>query len=297
MSPAGLLTVYCLLIVVVSVVGGWIPRLVRLTHRRLEVALSFVSGVMLGIALLHLLPHAIVERGAWLEVAAHAPDAGVDHDHAHGVVSHELIDPVVLWVVAGFLAMFVLERWFCFHHHEPIAGEGEAGRHDHGDDHGHDHGHDHRLTWVGTTVGMTVHTLIAGAALAASVLSAETAGDERLLAGLGTFLVIVLHKPFDAITIGTLIVAGGSTRRTHMVVNALFGLAIPAGAALFVLGAQTDVDTPHRLMSAALAFSAGAFMCIALSDLLPELQFHRHDRVKLTVALLAGLAVAWATGG
>jgi zinc and cadmium transporter len=40
-----------------------------------------------------------------------------------------------------------------------------------------------------------------------------------------------------------------------------------------------------------LAFSAGTFLCIALSDLLPELQFHEHDRWKLSVALLAGLAL------
>jgi zinc and cadmium transporter len=47
------------------------------------------------------------------------------------------------------------------------------------------------------------------------------------------------------------------------------------------------------LVSGALAFSAGTFLCISLSDLLPELQLHRHDRVKLSIALLLGLAVAW----
>ena len=47
------------------------------------------------------------------------------------------------------------------------------------------------------------------------------------------------------------------------------------------------------LTCAALAFSAGTFLCIALSDLLPELQFHQHDRVKLSAALLAGIALAW----
>jgi zinc and cadmium transporter len=41
----------------------------------------------------------------------------------------------------------------------------------------------------------------------------------------------------------------------------------------------------------ALAFSAGTFLCIALSDLLPELQFHSHDRLKLSVALLAGVVL------
>ena len=46
-----------------------------------------------------------------------------------------------------------------------------------------------------------------------------------------------------------------------------------------------------------LAFSAGTFLCIALSDLLPELQFHEHDRVKLSLALLAGVALMAAAGG
>jgi zinc and cadmium transporter len=44
----------------------------------------------------------------------------------------------------------------------------------------------------------------------------------------------------------------------------------------------------------ALAFSAGMFLCIASSDLLPELQFHRHDRIGLSAALVVGLAFAFA---
>ncbi len=42
----------------------------------------------------------------------------------------------------------------------------------------------------------------------------------------------------------------------------------------------------------ALVFCAGTFLCIACADLLPELQFHSHDRLKLSLALLAGLAIA-----
>ena len=33
-----------------------------------------------------------------------------------------------------------------------------------------------------------------------------------------------------------------------------------------------------------------------MSDLLPELQFHRHDRIKLSMALLAGLLLAYLVG-
>ena len=48
--------------------------------------------------------------------------------------------------------------------------------------------------------------------------------------------------------------------------------------------------------AAALAFSAGAFICIALSDLLPEVHFHSHDRGKLTLAFLLGIALAYGMG-
>jgi zinc and cadmium transporter len=49
-------------------------------------------------------------------------------------------------------------------------------------------------------------------------------------------------------------------------------------------------DLQNQLTGAALAFSAGTFLFIALSDLLPEVQFHRHDRVPLLLALVLGVA-------
>ena len=66
----------------------------------------------------------------------------------------------------------------------------------------------------------------------------------------------------------------------------------PAGALLFYFGASHFADSNGILLGGALAFCAGTFLCIASSDLLPELQFHSHDRFKLSAALLAGLAVA-----
>jgi zinc and cadmium transporter len=50
------------------------------------------------------------------------------------------------------------------------------------------------------------------------------------------------------------------------------------------------------IVGCALAFSAGVFVCIALSDLLPEIEFHSHDRVKLSLALLLGVGAAYAIG-
>jgi len=48
----------------------------------------------------------------------------------------------------------------------------------------------------------------------------------------------------------------------------------------------------NQLIGYALAAAAGTFLCIATSDLLPELQFHTHDRFRLSAALLAGLGLA-----
>jgi len=112
------------------------------------------------------------------------------------------------------------------------------------------------------------------------------------LAGLGTFAVVILHKPFDAMAIGTLMAAGGWSRPARHLVNVAFALAIPIGVIAFNLGASQFAAPQHHFLGAALGFTAGTFLCIAASDLLPELQFHSHDRVKLSLALVIGVAFA-----
>ena len=39
-----LLVVYCALVLVASLAGGWLPMMVRLTHTRLQAAISFVDA-------------------------------------------------------------------------------------------------------------------------------------------------------------------------------------------------------------------------------------------------------------
>jgi zinc and cadmium transporter len=285
MSPAVVLTIYCVLILLASLIGGWIPLWINLTHKRMELAVSFVAGVMLGVGLLIMLPHAVMAR---MEPAASV--ASELHPHA---TSHELIGPVVLWLLAGFLAMFLIERYFCFHHHDapPAAAPGDG--HEHREHAVHHHVHPrHHLTWAGAAVGLTLHSLIDGIALAASVQVAAHDDHSPALAGLGAFLVIFLHKPFDSLTLGTLMAVGKHSRFTRHMVNVAFSLLIPVGIVLFQLGVSAESNA-STLLAAALAFSAGTFLCIAMSDLLPELQFHQHDRFKLSMALVLGLAVAW----
>jgi len=92
--------------------------------------------------------------------------------------------------------------------------------------------------------------------------------------------------------VSTLMAVGGSSRRSRHLLNGLFALASPLGALLFYLGASHLAGGSGPVLGGALAFCAGSFLCIASSDLLPELQFHSHDRFKLSIMLLVGLAVA-----
>ena len=271
MNPLVLITYYCLFILGASIVGGMIPVWFRLTHRVMECAVSFVAGVMLGVGLLHMLPHA-------LEQALQANDQGL----------LDTIVSVMIWVLVGLLTMFFIERFFCFHHHEVENGE-VACHHEH-DAYGH-HLHGHDVTGIGAAIGLTLHSVIAGVALAASVQHGH--GTLRL-AGLGTFLVILLHKPFDSMTIATLMSRGGWSLWWRHLVNSLFALAIPLGVVIFHVGIDDGVvGNGSATLGYALAFASGTFLCIALSDLLPELQFHDHDRGKLSLALLLGLALAY----
>ena len=114
-------------------------------------------------------------------------------------------------------------------------------------------------------------------------------GGVGAIAGLSTFLVILLHKPFDGLTVATLVRAAGRPAGFAHAVNAVFALVVPVGAAMLWFGVSQN---GAEILPYALAFSAGTFICIATSDLLPELQFHRHDRVGLSASLLVGLALA-----
>ncbi len=276
-SSAWLLGIYCALVLLASLAGGWLPLVIRLTHTRLQMAISLVAGLMLGIALLHFLPDAA--------------------DKLHS------LDQTVAWVLGGFLTMFFLQRFFHFHHHDLPEGDPEDCHHEHGgtDEHGHTH-HAHtlayksarQLSWIGTALGLTLHSLLDGLALAAAVQAGVT--GRVGLAGFGVALAVILHKPFDAMAVSTLMAASGSSRASRQLLNGLFALATPVGVALFFLGASRFADGNGDFLGCVLAFCAGTFLCIASSDLLPELQFHSHDRFKLSIALVIGLAIAVLVG-
>lgn len=291
-TATGTLLTYCVLIVASSWLGGMLPNLVRLTHTRLQLLISLIGGLMLGVGLLHQLPHAVVVL----------QDSGVAAP----------LDRSLLWMLGGLTVMFFLLRMFHFHQHdvvEPDHAHSHGHSHDCGHDHKHDHDHDHHhedgfpparhvqgASWMGVAAGLSLHTLIDGLALSAHVQADLLHSDGAWLPGVGTFLGIVLHKPLDSLSIISLMTASGWSPRARQMVNLAYASLCPIGALLFFFGLTSWSGNQGLIVGPALAFSAGVFLCIALSDLLPEVEFHSHDKVKLSLALLLGLAMSWGIG-
>jgi zinc and cadmium transporter len=98
----------------------------------------------------------------------------------------------------------------------------------------------------------------------------------------------------DGLSVSVLLMQAGVERRTLWTVQLFYAALVPIGAIGFGLFESTLQDAT-ALVGYTLAFSGGTFLAIALTDLLPELHFHSHDRNKLSGALLLGLFVMWIT--
>ncbi len=288
---------FCLGIVLASVLGGMLPLATVLNHTRLQVYLSFSAGAMLGAAFFHMLPEA---------VRAGSP-------------------ATIPWAAVGLLVLFFLERFFSFHHHEPHDHDSDSHRREAlpqpaagetaGDcpstatprgltasipssdrtltEYPRVESDGGALPWGSAAFGLAVHSLVGGIALASAVAADYQVRAGLGAAGFGVFVATLVHKPADALTITSLMVRAGSARREAYLINLGFALMIPLGVVIFAAGVAAGANSGMvaAWTSGALAFSAGTFLCISLSDLLPELQFHSHDRLKLSIALLAGIAL------
>ena len=258
-SPPVLLAAYSGAVFVVSIAGGRLSEYGAMTHMRTQFVMSLVAGFILGVALFHLLPHSL-ER--------------IPGPHA--------VNTAMLWVVAGMIATIVLLRVFEFHQHD-FSDEASA----------HGHGPANGRGLVGIALGLGLHAATEGIALGASVRIGLT--EEGMLPGLGVCLAILLHKPLDAFSITGMMKHAGKARGARLAANVGYALICPVAAVSSYLGAGVLGEVSQGpALGFGLAFAVGAFLCISLSDLLPEVHFHRHDRGKLLLALLAGVALAYA---
>ena len=271
--------IYTLIVAAVSLAGAAIPLRTRLGHAQLQVYLSLAAGALLGAALFHLLPEASEHIGRSFGLPA----------------------------VIGVGLVFLLQRYLAPHSHEPLGihpsdehhdpgapglGEGSAAACDHA--HGlHEHDTDHaRLPVSGmvAVLALSIHSFFDGVAISAA--SETVAGGQSL--GLAVFFSVLIHKPMDGLAVSVLLMNGGTRGRKLWLIQILYAALVPLGAVAFTF-TRGAIAQPSALIGYTLAFSAGTFLAIALTDLLPELHFHAHDRHKLSAALLAGLVIMWLT--
>ena len=264
MNGVGALSVYTGAILLGALAGGALPLFASV--RRSDLLLSFSAGVMLGAAFFHMLPEA-VERGG---------------------------KGVVPFVVVGFLVLYLLERFVLVHvcaepgpnrrlstagaplpHHE---GEHDHEHHGHGDPDGT--GCDVHTLGLAAWVGMSAHTLVDGFALGASSVTPEL--------GVLVFLAILAHKVPNAFSLSAILLSEGYSRARAVWMNAAFALMVPVGAGIYVL--LRDLVHVERFTALALAGSAGTFLHLALSDILPDLHRRGASRWRLSASLLAGVA-------
>jgi zinc and cadmium transporter len=292
MNEYAWLALYCALVLLFSLCGAGLPFLGRVTHSRLQLYLSAAAGVMLGASFFHVMPDALKLAG----------------EKNFG------------WFISfGVVGLFCIERFIAPHSHElgdhPPNDHGPSHQgenpvdHEHAEQRGHDHDHplhaeanDHRAAapaiagWA-AVLGLTIHTFMNGVALAAAVYtvchpSDGTVDAKLVFPGLAIFLAIVLHKPADALAISMVLSRKGVSRQILALVQVGFAATVAVGVVAFYLTEQAiEKGLKNELAGFALAFSAGTFLFIALSDLLPEVQFHRHDRVPLFLALILGVVL------
>ncbi len=270
MNGAAALSLYTGAILVGALAGGALPLFASV--RRSDLLLSFSAGVMLGAAFFHMLPEAVEGGGA----------------------------AVVPFVLGGFLVLYLLERFVLVHvcaepgpnerlstagaplpHHErePAA---EHARHAHAHAPGIEGtGCDVHTLGLAAWLGMSAHTVVDGFALGAASVQPEL--------GALVFLAILAHKIPNSFSLSTILISEGYSRARAVWMNAAFALMVPVGAGLYVL--LRELVHAQRFTSLALAVSAGTFLHLSLSDILPDLHRRGASKWRLSAAMVGGVAL------
>lgn len=160
--------------------------------------------------------------------------------------SLELGDPseMLLWALIGFTVFFTLERlasWF--HHHHDHEGSSR-------------HAPQRKLIIVGDILHNAIDGLAIGAAFAVSIPT-----------GIITTLAVSAHEIPKELGTFALLLSRGWKDRTVLLANLLTALAtIAAAVTVYLLGTTTELT-----IGPLLALTAGFFVYVAASDIIPDI--------------------------
>lgn len=177
------------------------------------------------------------------------------------------------WALAGFILFFVLERcasWF--HHH-----------HSHGDDAGvHQNAQQRRLIVIGDIMHNAIDGLAIGAAFLVSIPT-----------GLITTLAVSAHEIPKELGTFALLLSRGWKDKVVIIANIATAAATVVTAVLvFYLGNDSGINLP---IGPLLAMTAGFFIYIAASDIIPDIhnQTRRVGTIQAGMLVLGVVVVGW----
>ncbi|MCC7431061.1 ZIP family metal transporter, partial [bacterium] len=170
------------------------------------------------------------------------------------------------FILLGFTSLYILEKFVMVHPCEE------------------NHCHVHHIGFS-AFVGLSIHNLVDGFVL----------GSSSLVPSLGSVVLfaILAHKGPSAFSLSSILLYSKYSKSKIWLLNIVFALLIPFGALLssyFLSG----VDREKILLC--IAFSAGTFLHVATSDLLPEI--HKDEKWKPgnLIALILGITLILLNG-
>jgi zinc and cadmium transporter len=162
------------------------------------------------------------------------------------------------WALAGIVTFFLLEHFLhWFHHH-------------------HEHPEDTKKATVPLIViGDSLHNLLDGIAIgAAFLISVPT--------GIITAIAVATHEIPQEVGDFGLLLKAGLRRKKVLLINVLSALMSTLGAVLtFWIGSRASLP-----LGPLLAITAGMFIYIAASDVIPEIHESARDKIMYAPALL-----------
>lgn len=185
-------------------------------------------------------------------------------------IEHGNAENVLMLTLVGLVLFFVLERSLSWFHH-------------HHDDE-HEHGVKRRNTSL-IVIGDTLHNFIDGLAIGAAFIVDPAVG-------LVTTAAIAAHEIPQEIGDFGLLLAKGMAKRNVLLVNLISAAATVIGAALiYGLGGEIGVSE-----GALLAITAGFFIYIAASDIIPTIHAEPERRWAniQTIVLIVGIVLVGA---
>ena len=172
--------------------------------------------------------------------------------------------PIFGTLLAGILTFFVLEKLVLWRHcHDDEVCE------------------IHSSTVAMVFIGDAIHTFVDGVVIAAATLVS-------LPLGATTALAVAAHEIPQEVGDFAILLSAGLTRSRALLLNIVAGGAgLVGAAAMLVFGTRTPEAVPYVL-----AFAAGNFLYVAMSDLIPNLHRGTIDTNAVRQVVLIALGVA-----